>query len=57
MMALIRLRALEIAFFPVMWTQRNFIMIILIGLAAPLPATRVFDFSLQREVNQELGAR
>ena len=29
----------------------------ILGLAAPLPATRVFDFSIQREVNQELGAR
>jgi NitT/TauT family transport system substrate-binding protein len=29
----------------------------ILGLAAPLPATRVFDFSLQREVNQELRAR
>jgi NitT/TauT family transport system substrate-binding protein len=29
-MALIRIRALEIAFFPVMWTQRNFMMIILL---------------------------
>ena len=29
----------------------------ILDLAAPLPATRVFDFSIQREVNQELGAR
>ena len=27
-----------------------------LGLPAPLPAGRVFDFSLQREINQELGA-
>jgi hypothetical protein len=30
MMALIRVRALEIAFSPVMWTQRNLMMIILL---------------------------
>jgi hypothetical protein len=29
----------------------------ILGLAAPLPAARVFDFSIQREVNQELRAR
>src|SRR5688572_3378629 len=29
----------------------------ILGLTAPLPATRVFNFSIQREVNQELGAR
>jgi NitT/TauT family transport system substrate-binding protein len=29
----------------------------ILGLAAPLPAARVFDFSLQREVNKELGAK
>ena len=29
----------------------------ILGLAAPLPTTRVFDFLLQREVNQELRAR
>ena len=28
----------------------------ILGLPAPVPAARVFDFSLQREVNQELGA-
>jgi NitT/TauT family transport system substrate-binding protein len=29
----------------------------ILGLAAPLPAARVFDFSLQREINQELRAK
>jgi ABC-type nitrate/sulfonate/bicarbonate transport system substrate-binding protein len=29
----------------------------ILGLPAPLPAARVFDFSLQREVNKELGAK
>jgi hypothetical protein len=29
----------------------------ILGLPAPVPASRVFDFSLQREVNQELGAK
>lgn len=29
----------------------------ILGLAAPLPAARVFDFSLQQEVNKELGAK
>jgi NitT/TauT family transport system substrate-binding protein len=29
----------------------------LIGLPAPVPAEKVFDFSLQREVNKELGIR
>jgi len=29
----------------------------ILGLPAPVPAARVFDFSLQREINQELGAR
>ena len=29
----------------------------ILGLTAPLPATRVFDLSMQRDVNQELGAR
>jgi hypothetical protein len=29
----------------------------ILGLPAPVPAARVFDFSLQREVNQELGAK
>ena len=29
----------------------------ILGLSAPVPAARVFDFSLQREVNQELGAK
>lgn len=28
-----------------------------LGLASPVPASKVFDFSLQREVNQELGLR
>jgi NitT/TauT family transport system substrate-binding protein len=27
----------------------------ILGLPAPLPASRIFDFTLQREVNQELG--
>jgi NitT/TauT family transport system substrate-binding protein len=27
----------------------------ILGLPAPLPASRIFDFSLQREVNRELG--
>jgi NitT/TauT family transport system substrate-binding protein len=27
----------------------------ILGLPAPLPASRIFDFSLQRELNQELG--
>lgn len=27
----------------------------LLGLAKPVPASKVFDFSLQREVNQEIG--
>ena len=29
----------------------------ILGLPAPVPASRVFDFSLQREVNQELRGR
>lgn len=29
----------------------------ILGLPAPLPVSRVFDFSLQREVNQELGIK
>jgi hypothetical protein len=29
----------------------------ILGLPAPVPASRVFGFSLQREVNQELGAK
>jgi NitT/TauT family transport system substrate-binding protein len=29
----------------------------ILGLSAPVPASRVFDFSLQREVNQELGGK
>jgi ABC-type nitrate/sulfonate/bicarbonate transport system substrate-binding protein len=29
----------------------------ILGLPAPVPATRVFDFSLQREVNRELGVK
>jgi NitT/TauT family transport system substrate-binding protein len=29
----------------------------ILGLPAPLPAARVFDFSLQREVNKELGTK
>lgn len=29
----------------------------ILGLPAPVPASRIFDFSLQREVNQELGLR
>jgi NitT/TauT family transport system substrate-binding protein len=29
----------------------------ILGLSAPAPASRVFDFSLQREVNRELGVR
>jgi NitT/TauT family transport system substrate-binding protein len=29
----------------------------LLGLAAPIAASRVFDFSLQREINQELGVK
>jgi NitT/TauT family transport system substrate-binding protein len=29
----------------------------ILGLSAPLPASRIFDFSLQREVNQELGVK
>jgi ABC-type nitrate/sulfonate/bicarbonate transport system substrate-binding protein len=29
----------------------------ILGLPAPIPASRVFDFSLQREVNQELGVK
>ena len=29
----------------------------ILGLAAPLPAARVFDFSLQQEVNKELRAK
>jgi ABC-type nitrate/sulfonate/bicarbonate transport system substrate-binding protein len=29
----------------------------ILGLPTPLPASRVFDFSLQREVNKELGAK
>jgi ABC-type nitrate/sulfonate/bicarbonate transport system substrate-binding protein len=29
----------------------------ILGLPTPLPAARVFDFSLQREVNKELGAK
>ena len=28
-----------------------------LGLAIPVPASKVFDFSLQREVNQELGIK
>jgi ABC-type nitrate/sulfonate/bicarbonate transport system substrate-binding protein len=29
----------------------------ILGLPVPVPASRVFGFSLQREVNQELGAK
>ena len=29
----------------------------ILGLSAPVPASRVFDFSLQREINQELGVK
>jgi hypothetical protein len=29
----------------------------LIGLPAPVPAEKIFDFSLQREVNKELGIK
>jgi hypothetical protein len=29
----------------------------ILGVAPPLLATRVYDFSIQREVNQELGTR
>ena len=29
----------------------------LMGLAAPVPAEKIFDFSLQREVNKELGIK
>jgi hypothetical protein len=29
----------------------------ILGLPPPVPASRVFDFSLQREVNQELGGK
>ncbi|HEX9445479.1 MAG TPA: ABC transporter substrate-binding protein, partial [Candidatus Binatia bacterium] len=29
----------------------------LMGLAAPAPAEKIFDFSLQREVNRELGGK
>lgn len=29
----------------------------ILGLPAPVPAPRVFDFSLQREVNRELGVK
>jgi hypothetical protein len=29
----------------------------ILGLPAPIPAARICDFSLQREVNQKLGAK
>lgn len=29
----------------------------ILGLPAPAPASKVFDFSLQREVNPELGVK
>lgn len=29
----------------------------ILGLPSPVPASKVFDFSLQREANQELGIR
>jgi NitT/TauT family transport system substrate-binding protein len=29
----------------------------ILGLPAPIPAAKIFDFSLQREVNQELGLK
>ncbi len=29
----------------------------ILGLPSPVPASKIFDFSLQREVNQELGIR
>ena len=29
----------------------------ILGLPAPMPAAKIFDFSLQREVNQELGLK
>lgn len=29
----------------------------ILGLPAPWPVAKVFDFSLQREVNRELGAK
>jgi len=28
-----------------------------LGLAHPVPAARVFDFSMQREINKELGIK
>jgi hypothetical protein len=29
----------------------------ILGLPAPVPVTKVFDFTMQREVNRELGAK
>jgi hypothetical protein len=29
----------------------------ILGLAAPVPVAKVFDFTLQREINRELGAK
>ena len=29
----------------------------ILGLPAPVPVAKVFDFTLQREVNRELGAK
>ena len=29
----------------------------ILGLPAPVPASKIFDFSLQREVNKELGVK
>ena len=29
----------------------------ILGLPAPVPASKIFDFSFQREVNQELGVK
>ena len=29
----------------------------ILGLPAPVPVGKVFDFTMQREVNRELGAR
>jgi ABC-type nitrate/sulfonate/bicarbonate transport system substrate-binding protein len=29
----------------------------ILGLAAPVPVSKVFDFTLQREVNRELGGK
>jgi hypothetical protein len=29
----------------------------ILGLPVPMPVAKVFDFSMQREVNRELGAK